>query len=78
MRADLTPELVATATNEPSHIVKVLPIDEGWCVAVGRGHYAQPLSKQDAILRASAIARSMHASEIGVYDAEGLIETIAC
>jgi len=59
-------------------MVKVLPIQDGWCVAVGRGHYAQPLSKAHAVLRASAIARSMDVHEIGIYDDDGLIETIAC
>jgi hypothetical protein len=30
------------------------------------------------VLRASAIARSMDVHEIGIYDDDGLIETIAC
>ena len=72
------PSEQASSSSTLEHIVKVLPIHDGWCVAVGRGHYAQPLTKAHAVLRASAIARSMQVHEIGVYDDEGLIETIAC
>jgi hypothetical protein len=68
----------ASDAEATDHIVKVLPIDDGWCVAVGRGHYAQPLSKAHAVLRAAAIARSMQVHEIGIYDDEVLIETVAC
>jgi hypothetical protein len=68
----------AAPTQSLEHMIKILPIHDGWCVAVGRGHYAQPLSKAHAVLRASAIARSMHVHEIGVYDDDVLIETIAC
>jgi hypothetical protein len=62
----------------PSHPVKVLPIQDGWCVAVGRGHYAQPLSRDVAVMRATAIARTMQLEEIGVYDHDVLVERIAC
>ena len=78
MTAQTTPEQQVDPSRDPAHFVKVLPINDGWCVAVGRGHYARPLSKAHAVLRASAIARSMQVHEIGVYDDERLIETIAC
>ena len=78
MQAQSTPEQQVDPSHDTAHFVKVLPIDNGWCVAVGRGHYACPLSKAHAVFRASAIARSMQMHEIGVYDDERLIETIAC
>lgn len=78
MSAHSTLEPFTSATSEASHVIKVLPIEDGWCVAVGRGHYAQPLSKQEAIFRAAAIARSMQVTEIGVYGDGELLETIAC
>jgi hypothetical protein len=78
MHAQATPVQQADPSREAAHFVKVLPINDGWCVAVGRGHYARPLSKAHAVLRASAIARSIQVHEIGIYDEDGLIETIAC
>jgi hypothetical protein len=71
-------EQPASVDEASGHMVKVLPIHDGWCVAVGRGHYARPLTKAHAVLRASAIARSLQVHEIGVYDDDRLIETIAC
>jgi len=60
--------------NGGEHPIKVLPIRDGWCVAVGKGHYAQPLTRDVAVQRAAAIARSMQLREIGIYDDSGLIE----
>ena len=78
MHAQASPEQQADPSRDAAHVVKVLPIADGWCVAVGRGHYARPLTKANAVLRASAIARNMDLHAIGVYDDDGLIETIAC
>lgn len=62
---------------EVSLLVKVIPLGTGWCVAIGRGHSAEPISKELAIMRACVLARSLGEVEIGVYDSLGRASFVA-
>ena len=49
-----------------------------WCVGLGTGYWAMPLSKADAIVQAKLRAKEEGIREFGVYnEAEELLETIA-
>jgi len=39
--------------------VLVLPYEDGWTVGYGNGYYAIPVTKEEAIIRASAQAKSL-------------------
>jgi hypothetical protein len=41
-----------------------------WCVGIGAGHYAEPLSKGEAIRKALRIAMIEKVGEIGIYNLE--------
>jgi hypothetical protein len=58
--------------------VRVIPFEGRWCVAYGRGHYATPLAREEAIEQAIQLAKVARVPEIAICDGSGrTIEVLA-
>jgi len=51
--------------------VRIFPLEDGWAVGCGTGHFSIALPKAQALKQAADIAMAANVREIAVYDENG-------